>query len=286
MTTADLDRALSRAFVERHPIEAAGALEALGPAEGAALVRSLPPPVAAPSVGQMTPSAAAELLRTAGEPAAAILGALDLDGAAAILRRMPAALVESLLASEPLAHRALLRRLVAFPADTAGALMDPLVLALADDIDVAEAMRRVDATPEHVIYYLYTIDRRRRLTGVLSLRELMLAPGDAPLRSIARREVAHVPAGVDRQAIVAHPGWGEFHALPVVDHDGTYLGAIRYETLRRLEMENRTAGQRPVAMAVSLGQLYWTGLLGLLEGLASTAGRGAPRPGEEQPDGD
>jgi hypothetical protein len=53
-------------------------------------------------------------------------------------------------------------------------------------------------------------------------------------------------------------------------------------------MENRTAGQRPVAMAVSLGQLYWTGLLGLLEGLASTAGRGAARRSgeEEESDGD
>ena len=70
----------------------------------------------------------------------------------------------------------------------------------------------------------------------------------------------------------------DIHALPVVGHDGTYLGAIRYETLRRLEMEVQARIQHPspVSVAVSLGELYWVGLSGLLEGLGRTAIRPSP----------
>jgi magnesium transporter len=170
--------------------------------------------------------------------------------------------------------------------------VDPLILALPDDISVGEALQRVRAAPNNAIYYLYTIDRRRRLTGVVSLRDLMLADPADSLRSVVRTDVAQIPAAADRATIVAHPGWGEFHALPVVGHDGTYLGAIRYETLRRLEMEVQARTERltPVSVAVSLSELYWVGLSGLLEGMARTAVRASPaqrqEEGEEATDAD
>ena len=283
-TARDVDRILSVAFIDRHPADAARALDALAPDDAAAVVRAVTPEVAAAAIGQMTPSVAADLLSALGHgEGATILAVLDLDAAAAILRRMPPDAGEALLAAARPGDRHVLQRLISYPKDTAGALADPLILALPDDISVGEALRRVRAAPTNTIYYVYTIDRRRRLSGVVSLRDLMLASPTDSLRSIARQEVAQIPATADLTSIVAHPGWGEFHALPVVDHDGVYLGAIRYETLRRLEMEVQAGAERPtpVSVAVSLGELYWVGLSGLLEGMARTAVRAAPTQEEE-----
>lgn len=284
MTTGHgLDRTLSLAFIERHPADAARALDSLAPEDAAALVLGVDPVPASAAIGQMTPSSAAELLSTLGHgPATKILALLDLDAAAAILRRMPPDAGEELLAAARPVDRQLLQRLISYPSNTAGALVDPLILALPDDITVGEALRRVRAAPANTIYYVYTIDRRRRLSGVVSLRDLMLAASTDALRAVARDEVAKIPAAAELASIVAHPGWGEFHALPVVDHDGTYLGAIRYETLRRLEMEVQARADHPtpVSVAMSLSELYWIGLSGLLEGMARTAIR-VPPPQQE-----
>ncbi|MGH2721656.1 MAG: magnesium transporter MgtE N-terminal domain-containing protein [Actinomycetota bacterium] len=290
MTTGPgLDRTLSLTFIERHPADAARALDLLPAEEAAALVLEVAPVPASAAIGQMTPSCAADLLTTLGHgPATKILAQLDLDAAAAILRRMPPDAGEELLAAARPVDRQLLRRLISYPGNTAGALVDPLILALPDDITVGEALLRVRAAPENTIYYVYTIDRRRRLSGVVSLRDLMLADATDALRAVARDEVAQIPAAAELASIVAHAGWGEFHALPVVDHDGTYLGAIRYKTLRRLETEVQARAEHPtpVSVAMSLSELYWVGLSGLLEGMARTAVRAAPPQQEGGADAD
>jgi hypothetical protein len=85
-----------------------------------------------------------------------------------------------------------------------------------------------------------------------------------------------------RAAILAHPGWRRFHALPVVDRDAVLLGAIRYQTFRGLEDAARDQSRRADAVTTvfALGELYWLGLSGLLDGLSSVVKRRTPPDGE------
>lgn len=192
------------------------------------------------------------------------------EGAATLERLAPgeaAAFLAALLdeTAEPLA------RLLRYPEGTAGALMDPRVLALPEDLSAADALGRMRRAARQVFYYLYVVDREQRLRGVLNLRELLLAPPRTPLAAAMRQSVARIPARADRVAILAHPAWREYHALPVVDEGGILLGAIRYETLRRLEAEAKPGDRAgdPLATMVTLGELCWQGMARVLADFAA-----------------
>jgi hypothetical protein len=97
-----------------------------------------------------------------------------------------------------------------------------------------------------------------------------------------RDRVEHVPAWTPAAAVRTHPGWRSFHAMPVTDEAGRLIGAIRYQTLRRLEQEAEAGGGAgPLSVTVSaLAELFHLGVVGLIEGVAATAAapRGPRRP--------
>lgn len=268
----ETERLLSQAFLESHPREAAPRLERLPPDEAAALLQEVAPAVAGAALQRMgLPNGAACLSRLSPEKAAAIIAALPLDSAARLMRWRSAEDRAGLLILMADETRTLLQRLLRFPEGTAGALMDARALALPEDITASEALTRVRRSLRHIRHYIYVVDREQRLVGVLNLRELMLAPRRFQLSRVMRRPVAWLPAHADPAAIVAHPGWREFHALPVVDDSTAFLGAVRYETFRQLESEH--SGNRAPAAALaallSFGELCWIGMTGLLTGLAA-----------------
>jgi magnesium transporter len=233
----------------------------------------------------MTPAAASDCL-TLMEPAgaAAIVDRLPTDVAAGLLRRMTDENRTDLLSRLSAGEAGVLRRVLAYPPECAGAFMDPRALAVPDDVTVAEALARIRRAPQHLLYYVYVVDRDCRLAGVLDLRELMLARPGQLLADAMHRPVVSVPAAATRTALVAHPAWRDFHALPVVDRDATFVGAVRYQTLRALEdaAGQRAAGRDAVAAAFALGELYWLGLTGVLEGVASAIGTGLRTGGERR----
>jgi magnesium transporter len=219
----------------------------------------------------MAPLAASGCLaRLSPECAVAILTALPLNAAAGLLRRLDADVRERALAHAPADWSMSLRRLLQYPEGTAGALMEPEALALPGDIRVGEARARVRRAPHSLLSYLYVVDREQRLIGVLTLRELMLAPPKTLLSSAMRSHVLRLLAHADFASILAHPGWRDFHVLPVVDDGGVFVGVIRHEKLRRLEDTASRPANQAISTMLSLGELYWIGLTGMLAGVAAT----------------
>jgi magnesium transporter len=268
----ETDWLLAQRFLESHPRDGALILDRLPTGQAATLLEKTPPQIAATVLQQMEPlSAAGCLARLAPERAALVLIVFPLDRAAGLLRRLEVGTCDRILAHAPPDHSLPLRRLLQYPEGTAGALMDPRAMALPGELSVSEALTRVRRSPENVLYYIYVVERDQRLAGVLNLRELMLASPKTMLASAMHRRVARLPARADLTSIVAHPGWRDFHALPVVDDSGAFVGVIRYETLRRLE-EDATGG-RPgnpaVSTMMSLGELCWIGFTGMLAGFAT-----------------
>jgi magnesium transporter len=201
-----------------------------------------------------------------------ILSALELEAAAHLLRRLEAGAQEGLLGRMEARRARNLRLLLGFAPNSAGALMDPDVLALAQDLSAREALVRVREAAEQARYNLYVVDRSQKLVGVLNLRELLLARGRAPLTDLMVRDPQRIRASADRMAVVGHPGWREVHALPVVDDQDVYLGAIRYRTLRELEAALNPERSMDTDASTALGQLFAAGAGGLLDAL-SVGGR-------------
>jgi magnesium transporter len=263
----EAERRLALALLSAHPADAARLLEPLPADEVAAVLEEAEPRLAGAVLERMAAASAAECL-TCLSPARAAsqLAALRLDLAAALLRRLEPAARERVLAGAPDETADALRRLIAYPPDTAGALMDPRILVLPPDVAAGDALARLRRASRHLLDHLYVADREHALQGVVGLHELLRAPRRAPLATLMRPRVARLSAEADRTVIVAHPGWREFHALPVVDGAGRLVGVMRYETLRRLEEE--TAGsaptQRALAAALALGEACVVGFSGVL----------------------
>jgi Mg/Co/Ni transporter MgtE len=175
-------------------------------------------------------------------------------------------------ATAPKRARAL-RGLLEFPENTAGAMMDPQVLALPEDLTAREALIRVREAAADTGYNLYVVDRQQRLAGVLNLRELFLARPRSPLSDLMIRDPLSVPASTGAAALLGHPGWKRVHSLPVVDEQGAYLGTIRYRTLRALEQELLAPRAHDADAAKALGELLAAGAGGFLDALAGTAAR-------------
>jgi magnesium transporter len=225
----------------------------------------------------MAPDRAATVLEKMGpERAGPIVEQQQPEVAANLLRRMEVTTREALLSAVADGPAKPLRRLLHSTEGTAGALMDPNVLALPRDLSAEEALAHIRASPEHARFNLYVVDREQVLVGVLNLRELLLARRQDLLSAIAHSAVLSLPARADRHAILSHPVWRQARSVPVVDEQGVYLGAVRYPTLRRLEEELREDASEGPSTAEILGDLYSTGIVSVFGALATSVARPLP----------
>lgn len=273
-----LDEVLALAFTERHPDRAASVLERLDPTDAADAVANLPPERAAAVLSHFTTGFAAECLaKLAPERAAEILERADLDVEARLLRALPEEDRTGIVAGLSQGTRVALEGLLRFPKGTAGSVMEPRVLALPRDLGVKDAIQRLEREAQALRGYVYVVDRGGALVGVVAVRELMSAEASAQLGSIMRAAEATVSPFTAVSDLLTHPGWQDYHALPVVDENRALLGAVRYSTYRRLERE--VAGGRQtselVDTGVALAELYWLLLSRALTGVATTS---APSP--------
>jgi magnesium transporter len=234
--------------------DVAAVLACATPAVGARVFRAIGPTPAAACAGALSDATYA-----------GILAELPLDAAGSSLRRAEPPRRDQLLALLAAERADQLRLMLRFPEDTAGAVADPLVLALADDISVADAQRRLRGSSLHLHYYIYVITRDGLLVGAVSIPELMAARGKDALADVIHRDVVALDAWTDLVTVEAHPAWRDFDVLPVVDGRGRLVGAIRHKAVRQMSWSS----DRPmVATLVGLSELYWAGLTGILRSLA------------------
>jgi magnesium transporter len=266
---------LAEALRRDHPERAAAVLERAPVVEAARALSTEDAVVAAPVVRSMSPGAAARLLVELDvEIATPLLAALELDEAARLLRALPEGAQRAIVERSPQDTAAALRAVLRFPPGTAGALMDPQVVGLPQDLTAREALAQIREQAQNTRYNVYVVDREQRLVGVLNLRELLLAKPQARLAELMIGEPAHLDARADESTVLDHPGWKEVHALPVVDDAGRYIGAIRYRVLRALQEKHLARPREDSSTTEALGELFAAGAAGLLDALTGSAGPG------------
>jgi len=267
-------RLLAETFLRTHPVEAARVVDGLAAESVVPLVADVAPEVAATVVAHMRPAAAAACLEAMSTQAAAeIVTTLAPGTAAALARRMRPTAVAAVLAELPLAVGTALAGLLRHPPDTAGALLDPRVPTLPDDASIEAARTALGGAVPGLSFYVWVVRRDQTLVGVATPTDLLRADEAGTLADAMQPAGPRLPVTADRRMILAHPGWREWHALPVVEQgDGAFLGAITYETMRRLEAERHGRPERgPLVDALALAEAYLVGMTELVKGLASAA---------------
>jgi magnesium transporter len=172
----------------------------------------------------------------------AILDAMSPDDRADFMKALPAATVDALLPLLAQAERNDVRKLVAYPEKTAGALMTTEYAALGEEMTVAQALERLrQIAPEReTIYYVYVVDGGRELHGVVTLTELVRARPDRRLLEIMKRDVITLPVGADQEEVARAFERYDFLAMPVVDAGRRLLGIVTHDDVLDVVEEEST----------------------------------------------
>lgn len=221
---------LQRQLSELHPADIAEILTELGGNERASVFQSLDPETAADALGEVDdPRIQAQLIETVTpERAADILEEMPPDEAADLLGELPQEKSTELLDEMELQEAEDVRELLAYPPDTAGGMMTTEYVALPAHLTVEETFARLRqiARDAESIYYIFVVDDRERLVGVLSLRQLILAEPGALLSTIMIEDPSHVHHTDSRDTVAEIVEKYDLMALPVVDDHEVIVGMI------------------------------------------------------------
>jgi magnesium transporter len=117
--------------------------------------------------------------------------------------------------------------LLEYPEKTAGRIMNPKVFALSEDMTASEAIAALQGSRDvEMVFYLYVMDARRHLVGVVSLRRLLLVPPDTPLKRIMTTDLISVRVDVNQEEVARLVASYNLLAIPVVDEENKLVGVI------------------------------------------------------------
>ncbi|MDG5787953.1 magnesium transporter [Evansella sp. AB-P1] len=175
------------------------------------------------------------------------------------------------------------KQLMSYPPETAGGIMTNEFVWIRDYYTVREAVDKFKSFAEFTrnIYYLYVIDENKKLVGVVSYRDLLLADTNDKIQDIMFNRVISVPLDMDQEDVAQLIQRYDFLAVPVVDEKNTLKGIVTVddiidvfieeanEDIEKLSATGKSIDFNTKASVASFRRLPWLVLLlfiGLITG--------------------
>jgi magnesium transporter len=223
----------SRLLPKLTPAQSADILEELEDREAADLLASLPTETAIRIVEEMEPDEAADVLGDVPHPVASriLLGLEDPEE---------------------------VRPLLLHPENTAGGLMTSEFLALRQGMTAGEALRAIhDWKPSvETIYSLFVVNRERQLSGVVNLRQLIVAEPEDRVADTMDPDVISVTADAHQEQVARLMARYDLLALPVVDNNMALIGVITVDDAIDVIEDEATEDIQRMGGALPLEQAY------------------------------
>lgn len=200
--------------------------------KAAEVIEYLPPQLQVEILGDIDETLASRLIsKLPHDEAADVLGDMEEDETETYLEKLP-----EKFSSE-------IRELLTYNEDTAGGIMNPLVLTVAHSMSVKDALDtiRIKAEKDSMeLYYVYVVDKHEHLMGVVSLRTLLTTPANLSIGEIMSRDIVKVHVD-DYQGHIADIFMKyQFNALPVVDQYNHLKGIVTWDDVQDIVEEETT----------------------------------------------
>ena len=216
---------------KQHPADVAEVLSALSPAERRSTFNTLIADnsrLAMEALSELDAEVGATLLidRPADELARLFLE-LPPDDAAALVDELPDELSSAVLDLMRRKESGEVQHLLEYEDQTAGRIMNPEVFALSEELTAGEAIEALQRSRDvEMVFYLYVVDERRHLVGVVSLRRLLLVAPETPLKRIMTSELISARVDTDQEEVAQQVATYNLLAIPVVDDENKLVGII------------------------------------------------------------
>ncbi|HOP79423.1 MAG TPA: CBS domain-containing protein [Armatimonadota bacterium] len=227
---------------KRHPADIAKIIEELDPAQRTEYFESVDVETAAETLAETDPAVQVSIVESLDEERAAdILEEMEPDEAADVLGDLPADRRDEILNEMEAEEAEDVKELLQYADETAGGLMTTEFISISPDMTAEEIINHLrEVGPDaETIYYIYVLDESKRLVGVISLRDLIIAQPQTNAEEFMVENVIHVHLDATIQEIAQTMEDYNLLALPVVDDENRMQGIVTIDdALQKVLPEN------------------------------------------------
>ena len=247
--------ALRAMLAEENEVDIAEGIAQLPQEKAVVAFRTLPKELAAEVFSNLPPETQQIIIQSAtDQELSAIVEELYVDDAVDMLEELPANVVKRVLKNARPDTRRLINQYLNYPENSVGSIMTAEFTDLRQTMTVAEAIdhiRRTGADSES-IYTCYVTNASRKLEGVVSIRELLLAGDDQRVADLMETDVITAETTEDQEEAVARMMKYDFISLPVVDKEQRLVGIVTVDDVMDVMEEEATEDfEKMAAMAPS-----------------------------------
>ena len=185
---------------------------------------------------------------------AKLLEEMESDERADLVMELDEKVREEILPLVAKAEREDIRRLASYEEGTAGSVMTTDYAVLRPNQSVGEALRliRTQAPGKETIYYIYVVNERHQLQGLVSLRKIILSRPEQLISDIMADDIYAANVNDDQEEVARKIEKFDLLALPVVSGDNVLVGIVTHDdALDILRQEQQEDVERLMAIAGS-----------------------------------
>lgn len=246
---------LKKELAEMNEVDISEILEPLDLSTTLLVYRMLPKDIAAEVFSYISPERQADIINAVTDKELKfILDELFFDDMIDLIEEMPANIVNKILIHSSQEERALINQFLKYPAYSAGSLMTIEYVELKKNMTVKEALDHIKeiGLNKETIYTCYVTDKKRKLEGIVSLRNLVVADFDQSIKDIMLEDIIYVETHDDQETVANIFIKYGFMALPVVDKEHRLTGIITFDDIMDVMEDEATEDfQRMAAMVPS-----------------------------------
>lgn len=178
----------------------------------------------------------------------AIISELDLDDAADLLAEFPWEKRDELLKSLEPADSLLIKKLMSYSEDSAGGIMDPVLISTSEDATVAEAVNKIRAAEiDEDFYSVFVVDKNGKFLGDVRIRLLLTHPENTRIKDLIDPDTIYVVADDDQERVRNVFKDNDLIVAPVLDKNQKLVGRITAD--RIIEVADEEAAEDLYTMA-------------------------------------
>ncbi len=236
--------ALRDILVVMYPSDLARVLEDVEEDRIPLIFRLLPKELAAETFVEMEPDAQELLIRGFSDnELKEVVDELYVDDAADLVEEMPANVVKRILKQADPEMRKSINQILRYPENSAGSLMTTEYVSLRPNMTVEEAILRIrrQGVDKETIYTCYVTASDRRLLGLVTVKDLLLATDDEmKITDIMLTNLLYVNTHTDQEEVAHMLAKYDFLALPVVDGEDRMVGIVTFDDAMDVMEEETT----------------------------------------------
>ncbi|MEG1559948.1 MAG: magnesium transporter [Clostridia bacterium] len=225
---------LKAELIQLNVADIADIIEILPESELMRIFRLLPKSMAADVFAYLSIEVEQALIMSLTDKEAAnILDNLFADDATDLLEEMPASVVHKLLSYAKPETRKDINHLLRYPDSSAGSIMtvEFINLRMTDTVDDAFNRIRKECADKETIEICYVTDGARKLIGIVTIRNLILAEHDTIIENIMDSNVISVDTLMDQEEVSMVFQKYDFTSMPVVDSENRLVGIITVDDI-------------------------------------------------------